>query len=330
MHKPGRDARAQALSVITKAQAMVKTVGCAFFVTKFKTVNSPLKRIGAMFALASLLVLFSGLLSVFNLQNNTAQAATSDQLNFQGRLLTNTGSLVPDGEYNVEFNLYNVATGGSTQWTETRLSSGTGVTVQNGYYSVYLGDQTAFGSLDWSQDLYLGMTIRGTTSCAWGSCSPADSEMTPRFKLTSVPYAFVSSNVASSNVDAANSDDVSITTGDTTTSGISGNINIDNGAGFTSNGGITLGATNASALTLGRTGVTTTNTGSLTVTELTTLNGGLTVEAGDTFTFNGDAFTDLTGTGLIVSGNALQTTLGIAIDSSEITDWYRHSSWYGY
>ena len=42
------------------------------------------------------------------------QAATSDNLNFQGRLLTNTGGLVPDGSYNIEFNLYSVDTGGTT------------------------------------------------------------------------------------------------------------------------------------------------------------------------------------------------------------------------
>jgi len=58
----------------------------------------------------------------------------------------------------------------------------------------------------------------------------------------------------------------------------------------------------------------------LTVTGLFTANGGVTVEAGDTFTVNGDGFTDLTGTGLTISGGALQTTLGVAIDSSEITD----------
>jgi hypothetical protein len=40
----------------------------------------------------------------------------------------------------------------------------------------------------------------------------------------------------------------------------------------------------------------------------------LTVQTGDTFTFNGDAFTDLTGTGLQISAGALQTTLGTSVD----------------
>ncbi len=53
---------------------------------------------------------------------------------------------------------------------------------------------------------------------------------------------------------------------------------------------------------------------------LVTANGGLTIEAGDTFTFNGEAFTDLTGTGLSLSSGSLQTTLGTSIDlTSEVT-----------
>lgn len=59
-------------------------------------------------------------------------------------------------------------------------------------------------------------------------------------------------------------------------------------------------------------------TGSLTVAGLTTLNGGLTIETGDTLTFNGDAFTDLTGNGLQVSTNVLtlmvQANKGLEVD----------------
>lgn len=151
--------------------------------------------------LGVLLMTTSLFIGTLQLGNNQASAATSNQLNFQGRLLTASGALVPDGTYNVQFNLYYVSSGGSSQWTETRTNQGgTPVTIQNGYYSVYLGEVTAFPSnIDWSSDLYLGMTVRGTGSCAFGSCTPADSEMTPRFKLTAVPYALRASNVASSS-----------------------------------------------------------------------------------------------------------------------------------
>jgi parallel beta-helix repeat protein len=43
------------------------------------------------------------------------------------------------------------------------------------------------------------MTIRGTGSCAWGACSPADSEMTPRFKLSAVPYAFTAKTLTTTD-----------------------------------------------------------------------------------------------------------------------------------
>jgi hypothetical protein len=61
-------------------------------------------------------------------------------------------------------------------------------------------------------------------------------------------------------------------------------------------------------------------TSAQTMSALLTLNGGLSMEAGDTFTFNGDAITDLTGTGLQLSGNSLTTTLGTSVDlTSEVT-----------
>jgi hypothetical protein len=95
------------------------------------------------------------------------------------------------------------------------------------------------------------------------------------------------------------------------------------------NGTVRIGSNNANStilesnnvdrLTIDSTGAATFS-GALTVTGLTTLNGDLTVQTGDTFTFNADAFTDLTGTGLQISGGALQTTLGTTVDlASEVT-----------
>lgn len=138
------------------------------------------------------------------------QAVTSSTLNFQGRLLSDTGALVADGDYNIEFNLYTVDGGGTSLWTETRLNSAAqGVTVQDGYFSVYLGDVTTFpGSINWDQEQWLGMTVRGTGSCAFGACAPTDSEMTPRFKLTAVPYAFRAGAVVDSAGNAYTGDDL--------------------------------------------------------------------------------------------------------------------------
>lgn len=134
--------------------------------------------------------------SIFTGQPNRASALTASTLNFQGRLRSNTGSTVPDGSYNIEFNLYTVATGGTTEWTETHTNLSTNaVTVQNGYFSVDLGNATTGtvfpGTINWDQEHWLGMTVRGNgAACAFAGCTPADLEMTPRFKLTAVPYAF--------------------------------------------------------------------------------------------------------------------------------------------
>jgi hypothetical protein len=141
--------------------------------------------------------------SVFG-RNAQVQAATSSTINFQARLLTTAGSTVPDGDYNIEFKLYTTPTadGGETPiqgscttnpgaasdedclWTETRISSNK-VRVVNGYLTVNLGSVTAFAStINWDQELWLGMNVGGAGSPSW------DGEMTPRLKLTAVPYAF--------------------------------------------------------------------------------------------------------------------------------------------
>lgn len=109
-----------------------------------------------------------------------ASAATSSTLNFQARLLNASGSIVADGNYSVEFNLYDVSIGGSTQWTETQV-----VPVKSGYLSVYLGNVTPLPTtIDWSQEQWLTMNVNG------------DGEMSPRLKLTAVPYAFQAGELA--------------------------------------------------------------------------------------------------------------------------------------
>jgi hypothetical protein len=315
MYTPSRDAQVRQ-SIIAKAQSMVQTVVCAFVIL-LKKGNSMLRNKGTMFAFVALFVIPLGML-LPSLSLTPTQAATSNQLNFQGRLLTSTGGLVPDGTYNMQFNLYYASTGGSSQWTETRLNTASqGVTIRNGYFSAYLGDVTAFpSSINWSENLYLGMTVRGSGSCAWGSCTPADSEMTPRFKLTSVPYAFRASNVASSstNQTSTNSDQVSITTGNATgSSSNSGNITVDTGTATGTTGTISVGSTNASALTLGRSGITTTNAGALTVSQLLTASGGLTIAGGTNYGIyyrdaSGNVVTSVAGT----TGQCLVANSGAA------------------
>jgi hypothetical protein len=151
-----------------------------------------------------------------------ANAAANNTINFQARLLTNTGALVPDGYYNVEFKLYDAVSGGTLLWTDSRYDTN-GVTagndyriqVMNGYLTVSLGDTsaggTAFpGTIDWSQELWLSMNIGGTTQTA----SPTwNGEMSPRMKVTAVPYAFAAKEAQQLKVtDSGFTSTVSVTT----------------------------------------------------------------------------------------------------------------------
>jgi hypothetical protein len=121
-------------------------------------------------------VLFVGLSAIYTIYAyaGSAGAAPNNTINFQARLLTNTGALVADGSYSVQFNLYSQSSGGTSLWNETQS-----ITAKNGYLTASLGSVAAFGSgIDWSQELWLSMNVNG------------DGEMNPRMKLTAVPLAF--------------------------------------------------------------------------------------------------------------------------------------------
>lgn len=127
------------------------------------------------------------------LNSQKAAAAPASTINFQARLMNDSGSIAPDGNYNIEFKLYDHATNGGTAqgvcsgncvWIETRTGGDT-VTVANGYVTVNLGSVSAFGSgIDWAEEHWLTMRVGGTGAPTW------DTEMSPRLKLTAVPYAF--------------------------------------------------------------------------------------------------------------------------------------------
>lgn len=143
-----------------------------------------------------------------------AYATTADTINFQARLQGISGAIVPDGDYNIEFKLYDASSSsGSLQgsctndahclWVETRTSTDK-VTTKNGYLSVSLGSVNAFPStIDWSQHLWLTMNIGGTGTASW------DGEMNPRLPLTAVPYAFQAGR-------ASTADQLSTTSGSNT------------------------------------------------------------------------------------------------------------------
>ncbi|MEO5927691.1 MAG: hypothetical protein ABIO72_03135 [Patescibacteria group bacterium] len=131
-----------------------------------------------------LIALLGVSLCVFG-SNASAATGINRQINYQGRLLTSGGSSVSNGSYLLKLSIYDVANGGTALWTASGSTSTPGavsVTVTNGLFSIQLGDtgagQNPF-TFDFHQDsLYLGVTVA------------SDTEMTPRKRLTSVPYAF--------------------------------------------------------------------------------------------------------------------------------------------
>src|ERR1700760_2650667 len=90
-----------------------------------------------------LLGVFVGILGIMiftGVRPLKTEAATTGTINFQGKLETSTGALAPDGNYNVEFNLYSVSSGGSSLWHEDYLNNtSNAVRVANGYLTVNLG-----------------------------------------------------------------------------------------------------------------------------------------------------------------------------------------------
>ena len=106
-------------------------------------------------------------------------AAVAPLLSYQGRLLEPTnGQPKPDGAYSFTFRIYDVATGGTALWTETKS-----INVTNGLFTTLLGDTTTFpANLFNGQNLWLGITIA------------SDPEATPRQRLAPVAYAMYADN----------------------------------------------------------------------------------------------------------------------------------------
>ena len=116
------------------------------------------------------------LLSIFCLTllifSANAQQQTK-KISLQGFLKDANGKAVADGAQEIIFKLYNTATGGNAEWTDTQT-----INVFGGVYSTSLGSPTnPVESLNWgSSTYYVGVTVQGT-------------ELTPRTELTFAPYS---------------------------------------------------------------------------------------------------------------------------------------------
>jgi hypothetical protein len=92
-------------------------------------------------------------------------------INYQGRLEDSGGSPV-NGLVSMTFGIYNVPSGGSPLWSETR-----DVTVTDGAFSVRLGIVNTI-DITFDEQYYLGVKIG------------AEPEMAPRQAFATAPYAF--------------------------------------------------------------------------------------------------------------------------------------------
>jgi hypothetical protein len=96
-------------------------------------------------------------------------------VNYQGRLTTPAGSAVADGPYLIQFRIYDAAIGGTVLWDNAYRT----VIVTDGLFSYSLGDSVALPSnLFEDTARWLGIKVG------------VDSEIAPRTKLISVPYAY--------------------------------------------------------------------------------------------------------------------------------------------
>lgn len=153
------------------------------------------------------------LVGAFSARPALAATGINKTLNLQGRLLTNTGAIVADGNYNFRVRIYQdgdgVLGGGdeTLKWTElwqNAVASGSSapVVVKNGYFSINLGSfcvlaggscqGTTNTGVDFNQTvLWASLDIGGTSV---GTSPTYDGEMTPFRRLSSAVYALQAEN----------------------------------------------------------------------------------------------------------------------------------------
>lgn len=126
-------------------------------------------------ALATLLIL----IFVFSVSALGQSSSIPHMMNYQG-ILTDTDDNPLNGTFKVTFKLYHKKSGGTAFWRETHMD----LHVKEGLFEVLLGSNNPLLVEEFSKaPTYLGVTVED------------DSEMKPRQRLVSSPYALVSEEV---------------------------------------------------------------------------------------------------------------------------------------
>jgi len=101
----------------------------------------------------------------------SAAAEVPSTLSYQGVLTDASGMAVHDGSYTIEFRIYDIASGGTALWTETRS-----VDVLKGVFNVILGEVNPI-TLTFDGQYWLGTSVAG------------EAELMPRTQLASSAYS---------------------------------------------------------------------------------------------------------------------------------------------
>ena len=111
-------------------------------------------------------------------------AGVPQMINYQGTLTDKNGTPVANGNYTMEFKIYDVASGGAALWSEKWDPTTSQIAVVGGTFNAMLGFLTPIPAAFFADHpvAYLGIKV-GT-----------DSEMLPRQQITSVGYAFTAGN----------------------------------------------------------------------------------------------------------------------------------------
>jgi hypothetical protein len=113
---------------------------------------------------------------------------TPGQITYQGVLKDASGDIVADGPYTIIFRLYDVESGGTDiGWSETHS-----VTTTDGVFSVVLGDAAAGGQS------FSGGGVALFDAPYWLEIELGGTALTPRTRLTAVPYAMATRRLAGS------------------------------------------------------------------------------------------------------------------------------------
>ncbi|MBK7631921.1 MAG: hypothetical protein IPJ23_14680 [Ignavibacteriales bacterium] len=183
-----------------------------------------------------LTLLFAAIILVALVSNIFSQGIP-ETINYQGVLKDAGGVLVPNGDYNLTFKLYNVESGGSSIWSETKL-----INIVGGIVNTQLGSVNPIPQATFNAAAWLGITVATGT------------ELTPRIALTSVPYSIYSLNVPDGSITSTKIADSEVVK---SVNGLKDNVNLVAGSNVTitpSGNDLTISSTGGGGGTIGGTG----------------------------------------------------------------------------